>query len=382
MHARPPLSVLAHVTKITALVILGVVLFFETVPRFVPLPGLSLDELNPPQLRSGSRRRAQPHPYLSYALRPGWTSAEDAMEQVSHNPLGFRGPEPQLPKPAGIFRILCVGGSSTYGSGPTKDKNTYPAVLQELLHERGATAVETVNLGVKGWTTTESLINLSLRGMELEPDLVVVYQATNDALATMWPEPNWDQTHFRTTWTEFQRSGFELALEHSRVYLMLREYLTDYSDSLLNQDHYTIRNQTSDYSEPDIDREVPERGVLTYLRNLRQMVALTRAYGAQIAFVRQAFHPGEGTGPNPNSGAVRKRVMGRLLEAQEALGEELGVPVIDVATELEAKAREQLESGGEQRVFTNNVHLTNGGARELAKVLSRELIRLQLVPRS
>lgn len=381
MSARPPQSTLARVAKIAVLVAIGVVLFFETVPRLVPIPGLGLDELDPPQLRSESSRRAGPHPYLSYALRPGWTAPEGGREQASHSRLGFRGPEPQVPKPAGTFRILCVGGSSTYGSGPTKDKTTYPAALQGLLRTRGATRAETVNLGVKGWTTTESLINLCLRGMELEPDLVVVYQATNDALAAMWPEPNWDQTHFRTTWTEVQRSGLERALEHSRVYLMLRAYLSDYRADLLNQDHYTIRNQTSDYSEPDFDREVPARGVQTYVRNLRQMVALTRAYGAQIVFVRQAFHPGEGTGPNPHSGAVRKRVMGRLLGAQEDLAAELDVPVIDVASELEAKAREQLESSGKQQVFTNNVHLTNGGARELARVLSRELLRLQLVPR-
>lgn len=381
MTARSPRSKLAHWVKIAACVAVGVALFFETVPRWIDFPGLTLDELNPLQLRQESSRRAGPHPYLSYALRPGWSAPEGVREQASHNRLGFRGPEPEIPKPAGTFRILCLGGSSTYGSGPTKDEWTYPAVLQELLRSRGATAVETVNLGTKGWTSTESLINLCLRGWELEPDLVLVYHGTNDALAAMWPEPNWDQTHFRTTWTEVQRSGFERTLEKSRLYLMARTYFSDYGKSLLQLDHYTIKNQTSDYSEPDENREIPERGVLTFVRNLRQIAVLSRAAGAQVAFVRQAFHPGEGTGPNPHSGAVRKRVLGQMLAAQELLAAELDVPVIDTASELEARARQQLEADGKQRIFTNNVHLTNGGAREMAKGLSRELLRLDLVPR-
>ena len=361
-------------------VVLGLLLF-ETLPRLFDLPGLTLEELDPGRTEQVEERRTMPHPYLGYALRPGWKSRADRKEQASHNLLGFRGPEPTIPKPKGVFRVLCLGGSSTYGAGPTSDDSTYPARLEFHLNEMTGAKVEVVNLGVKGWTSTESLINLCLRGVELEPDLVLVYHATNDALAALWPEPKWDQSHYRRVWTEPGESALESLLERSRTYLIARAYLTDFLDQRLALNLYTVVGARSDYHEPDFDRDIPRRGVQTFARNLKQIAIISQSHGSKVIFIRQAFNPEEGLDTSAHGGVVRKRAIDLLLTEQNRVATKLAIPVIDAAYTLQNRAKKDLEESGRQRVFTNNVHLTNRGADFLANfvanaILQRKLTRL------
>lgn len=56
-------------------------------------------------------------PYLNYTLSPDYEG---------NNGLGFRGPEIELPKPDGVFRIIAAGGSTTYGFF-IESEETYPA---------------------------------------------------------------------------------------------------------------------------------------------------------------------------------------------------------------------------------------------------------------
>lgn len=352
----------------------------EILPRLLPLPGLALEDLDPPVAYSTGLQRNGPHPYLSYAPKSGWSSAEGQQKTAEHNDLGFRGPEVHQPKPEGTFRVLCLGGSSTYGNGPSSNEATYPARLQHHLRRAGTSSAEVINLGAPGWTTTESLINLCLRGAELEPDLVLVYHATNDALAALWPDPKPDQSHFRAPWTSERRSALELWLEKSRTFLMARAFLTNHRTRGIDQGYYTILNHDPDYSEPDQDRVIPQRGFETFARNLRHITAVARAEGAEVALVVQAFHPGEGEGPHHASGAVRRRAMLGMLEAQAQVARSLNVPLIDTASVLEQTARASLEERGLQNVFTNNVHLRDIGANLLALNLSKELIARGLVP--
>jgi lysophospholipase L1-like esterase len=94
------------------------------------------------------------------------------------NAHGYRGPEIVLPKPSNVFRILCIGGSTT-AEGSTDDQ-TYPAHLQEALRKRfPGKAIEVINCGVQGLRTRGQLVHLP-RFLELQPDLVIGYLGVND----------------------------------------------------------------------------------------------------------------------------------------------------------------------------------------------------------
>jgi hypothetical protein len=94
------------------------------------------------------------------------------------NNVGFRDDEVVLPKPPGVFRIVCVGGSTT-AEGLTNDL-TYPNMLEKILRQRwpGRT-IEVINGGIFAQDSTVELQNFD-DYLALEPDLIVHYNFVND----------------------------------------------------------------------------------------------------------------------------------------------------------------------------------------------------------
>lgn len=115
-------------------------------------------------------------PYVNYGLSP---------EYPSHNSLGYRGPEITQPKPAGVFRIVAMGGSTTYGIS-LNWSDAYPAQLQKILREDyGYSKVEVINAGVNAYTSWDSLVNFEFRVLDLTPDMIIVYDNINDIVARL-----------------------------------------------------------------------------------------------------------------------------------------------------------------------------------------------------
>lgn len=132
------------------------------------------------------------HPFLPFAQRPGERrtvqyyrpeTGRTYTYDYTINSLGFRTPERPFEKPAGVRRIVTLGGSTTV-DGFT-DAETWPARLEARLNELyGAKGVrvEVINLGVAAAASPASLINLQFVGLEFRPDLVVSYDGVNDSM--------------------------------------------------------------------------------------------------------------------------------------------------------------------------------------------------------
>ena len=76
------------------------------------------------------------------------------------------------------FRIVCLGGSTTYGHN-LRPESAWPAVTERLLRERGYD-VEVINAGMPWYATAHSLANYVLQMRYYEPDVVVVMHGVND----------------------------------------------------------------------------------------------------------------------------------------------------------------------------------------------------------
>jgi lysophospholipase L1-like esterase len=94
------------------------------------------------------------------------------------NSLGFRSPELQ-PKAQGV-RLAFLGGSTTYCAEVSAPEKTWPHLVANALGRAAARPVDYINGGTPGHTTAEMLRNLTARVKPLSPDLVVLYEATND----------------------------------------------------------------------------------------------------------------------------------------------------------------------------------------------------------
>lgn len=135
------------------------------------------------QARPNLKPRYVPHRYLGHCLSSNYVRGENR-----HNSLGYRSDEIPLPKAEGEFRIVCMGGSTTYTTEVDDYRLSYPNLLEKELHERGHGNVRVINAGVGSWTSWESLINFELRVLDLEPDMIILYDAINDLLTRfVWP---------------------------------------------------------------------------------------------------------------------------------------------------------------------------------------------------
>lgn len=118
------------------------------------------------------------HRHLGYVTSPNFQ-----FQQNKHNSLGFRGDEIKIQKPDSIFRIICLGGSTTYSDGVNDYKKSFPYLLEKKLQNKFGKQIEVVNAGVPGYTTLETLINFQTRILDLNPDLIIVYHCVNDVHA-------------------------------------------------------------------------------------------------------------------------------------------------------------------------------------------------------
>lgn len=101
--------------------------------------------------------------------------------RVTINHQGFRGPEITLPKPVGTIRIAFLGASTTYCAEVSSDERTWPHLVTQMLKDSfPGVPFDYVNAGVPGYGIDSILRNFDRRVLPLQPDVVVIYEATND----------------------------------------------------------------------------------------------------------------------------------------------------------------------------------------------------------
>src|SRR5690606_32072313 len=81
------------------------------------------------------------------------------------------------PKPEGVFRIVCIGGSTTE-EGADLD-STYPKQVERMLRERVSENIEVINAGIVGATSFTHRTRLA-DYLAMEPDLLVYYGGVNE----------------------------------------------------------------------------------------------------------------------------------------------------------------------------------------------------------
>jgi len=103
-------------------------------------------------------------------------------DTISINSEGFRGAEFSPTKPGDTYRIVMIGGSTTFGSG-VFDNETIPFQLEQKLQNKNSEFnVEVINTGLGGsWSKLEvDLIKNKI--IDYDPNLLIVYGGANDAL--------------------------------------------------------------------------------------------------------------------------------------------------------------------------------------------------------
>ena len=108
-------------------------------------------------------------------------ATKDAWNNANYDPqLGWdyqiaasriRGPRKTGPKPAGMFRVIALGDSFTWGIEAGEDEH-FPHYLEKIL--QGKRAAEVFNMGVGSYGIDQMLLKYERHGQALRPDVVVL----------------------------------------------------------------------------------------------------------------------------------------------------------------------------------------------------------------
>jgi len=120
-------------------------------------------------------------PYLMFSPKPNQTiNYKHGVLKI--NSLGFRGEEISPVKPDSTYRIALLGGS--VGFNGYSDSTTIIGFVEQLLEEsinkEKYTNMETINAAVPGYISTQEMLVLILKLVDLKPDLVIIFDGVND----------------------------------------------------------------------------------------------------------------------------------------------------------------------------------------------------------
>ncbi len=207
-------------------------------------------------------------------------------------------------KPAGMRRVFCVGGSTTYGR-PYSDATSYCGWLRKLLPKLTGQDWEVINAGGVSYASYRNA-SLMQELARYEPDLFIVYSAHNEFLerrtyAGLFARPSW----LRNTQGLLEKSCL--------VSMMVRWLNAGSQNGLANESQSKTSEDQSGASgqvAAGVDRlpaEVDERlnhtlGPTDYTRddawaekvlvhyrlNIQRMVDMARDCGAEIVFITPA----------------------------------------------------------------------------------------------
>ena len=370
LRARFALAVAAVVTALLLLEAAAHVFI-----RYVASPDQFSKYASIRQLRARhGGERLVPHRYLGFVTAPGYVRAPNR-----HNDLGFRGDDISTPKPSGLFRIVCLGGSTTYCDGVRDPAATYPRLLQDHLRDAGIADVEVINGGVPGYSSLETLVSLQSRILDLKPNLLIVYHAINDVHCRLvWP-PSAYRGDQSGVWAAPPGYAMPSLLEYSsaaRMLMVAIGVLRPHGDithaiAPLAETSYAVefarqaRNGT--YPSGIFERATAAQMLAAnpprnFERNLRSMTAIARTHGVDIVFCTFASMAQGFTGPEVTSPEYR-RALEEHNQLVRRVAAEGGASCVDLAALVPAEARH----------YTDGIHFSEQGNRVRATLVGEFL---------
>jgi lysophospholipase L1-like esterase len=207
-----------------------------------------------------------PDPELLWKPTPGYSAGE-----VRINRRGTRGPEFQVPKPIGLFRIVLLGDSVTFGFN-VPEELSYARRLESSLRASWsrssgpAREVEVINAGVIGYTTWQGRMLFERSVRFWDPDLVVVLFGYND--------------HHSSRASDRERS-----LDRGRAMVLGRMARETSAARLFER----LRGLWSGTGL--LDRPVPRVGVEEFTDNILALRDEAKAGGSEILFLTVPIRP-------------------------------------------------------------------------------------------
>lgn len=135
------------------------------------------------------------HPFTHFTRHPKHAPDDVRPNIYEYNSLGFNDIEHTYEKPDSVFRVACLGASTT--------ARGYPRFLEKALVEKWQLPTQPValNFGISSWTSAHSMVNFLLNVVEFDPDVIVIHHG-------------WNESEIRNTPKELFRPDYSHAYKH------------------------------------------------------------------------------------------------------------------------------------------------------------------------
>jgi lysophospholipase L1-like esterase len=241
----------------TLLLLIG--LLASTALAFVALEAtVRALKLAPPLVNQYRDFVADPH--LPFKPKPssvlsGRSQTDEFHFVHRHNSLGFRDVEHARGKGEGVFRILGLGDSFTYGVGADFEQ-TYLHRLEQMLNARSGNhpRIEIVKAGLPRYYPQLERVLLDKYGRDFSPDLIVVGFVPNDIIDTYFgiEAVTVDGSgHLRTREAAELGALGTLAYRKSHVFRIVLKRYVDYQVSTKFRPQWTEIFKDDGYHEKD-----------------------------------------------------------------------------------------------------------------------------------
>ena len=198
------------------------------------------------------------------------------------------GREVKIPKPSGMFRILCLGDSATGNYEKTSDGNfiSWPIILEEKLKKINP-KVELNNCGQGGYNTNEILIKFLIDTIDTEPDMIILYHAFVNIRGYLTDGFERDFYHFRRTLSTSYPKKVKIASYLPTFKFWALRYLVGEYFSYFNIKEDLIRSINRNGI---INRKKEPEGLEIFKRNLETLIYVCKGRKIQLVMSTYCYH--------------------------------------------------------------------------------------------
>jgi lysophospholipase L1-like esterase len=312
----------------------------------------------------------EPHPYIPYVYKKNFLGQkkENApyplhrgryqFAQLTSNTLPSGNRDIVTPKPDGLFRVNCLGASTTANYIECDgNSHSYPMELEKKLSCMLNIPVEVNNCGMGGYNSAEIFIRFALQVIDTDPDAVVIYHAYNDISAYLTKDFVSDYSHCRKNLGD---SYWTYAIGSRIPFIPFKFVDALVSRWIPGNIRYALLDQVS---KGVVDFTAnPDPGLATYRRNIQHIIDLCRCNNIKVVLSTYCHFLYDGIKTDPlhltYADIVRKEnnIMRELAAKNELI-------LVDNDTLMPKDAK----------YFVDSVHFTPEGMCRLATNIAQSL---------
>ena len=322
----------------------------ESLELFVATPQQRMQVANPEQSTI-----FEGDPLLLWRLKPNLDHAIWDFTVVSTDAQHFRADYPVGRKPAGTFRIVCLGDSVTFGyrvppvwPDTPKDYDPewqpFPMLLENELRKANPNRkIEVFPMAVPGYTSHQGLAWLRRDIDYLKPDMVIASFGWNDASVSDVP----DRQAIDTRWFPV---SIRWLIDHSQAFAHATRWLRS-------------RNKPAQHV---VTTPVPRVSEAEYIDNFKQIVNLARSRNASVIVIGAPYRDST---TNPPEAQLMTRYRASLKSAMQ----ETQTPYLEILELTEAAGSVN------QGFFGELIHPNHIGHRLIAYELLKLMAQRHLL---